>query len=368
MKKVIKFLPIWKLLLYIVLAAMLTAGTAQVLIFALFYLETQSSRLSDFITLSGSFGMVPFLLFCFFPFTLFLSFFYLFERQKYMYSSMKKMMKEMESITKGPFDQAMTIEDEGVIGELAKKVNQLVLQLEKAKTEQKKAADIKNDLITNVAHDLRSPFTSIVGYLDLINEDRYKSEVELRYYIQIIHKKSQELNQLLNDLFEYTLVQNKEALVNEVPINLEEMLNQLSIQFQFQLNEAGMEMRQNFSSTANLFVMGEGPKLARVFENLIENAIRYGKDGKYIDVSIRDLEENIEIKIANYGEAIPSSDLPYLFERFYRVEKSRSQYTGGAGLGLAIVKSIVELHGGQIQAESALGRTIFVVRIPKKSE
>ncbi|WP_425325259.1 HAMP domain-containing sensor histidine kinase [Planococcus soli] len=311
---------------------------------------------------------MPFILLCFLPFALFLSFFYLFERQRYMESMLKNMMKEMESIAKGQFDQALTIEDEGVIGELAEKVNQIILQLEEAKAEQKKAAEIKNDLITNVAHDLRSPLTSIVGYLDLINEDRYKSEVELRYYIQIIHQKSHELNKLLNDLFEYTLVQNKEALVNEVPINLEEMMNQLSVQFQFQLKEEGMEMRQHFSFTERPFVMGEGPKLARVFGNLIENAIRYGKEGKYIDLSVKESEELIEIEIANYGQAIPSIDLPYLFERFYRVEKSRSQYTGGSGLGLAIVKSILELHGGQIRAESTLGKTAFVVKLPKKSE
>ncbi|MDQ0429225.1 signal transduction histidine kinase [Planomicrobium stackebrandtii] len=368
MKKVIKFIPIWKILLYIVLAVLLTAGTAQVFIFALYFLETQSSRLADFIELSGSFGLVPIILLCLLPFALFVSFFYLIERQRYIESTMKNMMKEMESIAKGQFDQELTNEDEGVIGELAREVNQIILQLEGAKAEQKKAAEIKNDLITNVAHDLRSPLTSIVGYLDLINEDRYKSEVELRYYIQIIHQKSHELNQLLNDLFEYTLVQNKEALINEVPINLEEMMNQLSVQFQFQLKEAGMEMRQHFSFTERPFVMGEGPKLARVFENLIENAIRYGKEGKYIDLSVKESEELIEIEIASYGQAIPSIDLPYLFERFYRVEKSRSQYTGGSGLGLAIVKSILELHGGQIRAESTLGKTAFVVKLPKKSE
>lgn len=367
MKKVIKFLPLWRLLLYIVLAVLLTAVTAQVLIFALYFLETESSRLEDFIELSSSFGLMPFILLCFLPFALFLYFFYLFERQRYMESRIKNMMKEMENIAKGQFDHKLTIEDEGMIGELAGKVNQIILQLEEAKADQKKAAEIKNDLITNVAHDLRSPLTSIVGYLDLINEDGYKSEVELRYYIQIIHQKSHELNQLLNDLFEYTLVQNKEALVNEVAINLEEMLNQLAVQFQFQLKEAGMEMRQQFSLTDVPVVIGEGTKLARVFENLIENAIRYGTEGKYIDLSVKESEKHIEIEIANYGQAIPSVDLPYLFERFYRVEKSRSQYTGGSGLGLAIVKSIVELHGGQIEAESSLGRTAFVVTLPKKS-
>ena len=368
MKKVIKFIPVWKLLLYVVLALLLTAGTAQMLLYALFFLETQSSRIAQFIELSGTFGLVPFIILCILPFTLFLSLFYLYERQNYTESIMKKLMGEMENIADGRFVQEMTMEDDGLIGELAAKVNQLLLQLDQAKNEQKKAAEVKNDLITNVAHDLRSPLTSIVGYLDLINEDRYKSEVELRYYIQIIHQKSHELNQLLNDLFEYTLVQNKEALINRVPINLEEMLNQLAVQFQFQLKEAGMELRQHGAFTENPFVMGEGIKLARVFENLIQNAIRYGKQGKYIDLSATESENLIQIEIANYGQPIPSSDLPYLFERFYRVEKSRSQSTGGSGLGLAIVKSILDLHDGQIHATSAFDKTAFVVTLPKKSE
>nr|WP_275695654.1 HAMP domain-containing sensor histidine kinase [Fredinandcohnia sp. SECRCQ15] len=366
MKKVIKFIPIWRVLIYVVFAAILTGITARILTFAIFYLETQSSRLSDLIELVASFGLVPFVLGLCIVLLLYLSLFFFYERQKYVNYLLTKMINEIDYISEGHFNQKITIEDNSVIGELGEKVNQIITQVEKAIVDQKESAQIKNDLITNVAHDLRSPLTSIVGYLNLIHEDRYKNEVELRYYIQIIHQKSKDLHQLMNDLFEYTLVQNKEALINEVPINIEEMLNQLAVQFQFQVKEAGMEMRQYLSSVNSPIVMGDGNKLARMFENLIQNAIRYGQDGKYIDITLSETNKLIEIEITNYGQVIPSIDLPYIFERFYRVEKSRSQHTGGSGLGLAIVKSIVELHGGNIIVESSLGRTAFIVRLPKK--
>ncbi|MBP2242127.1 signal transduction histidine kinase [Cytobacillus eiseniae] len=365
MKKVIKFIPLWKLLLYVVFAAILTGITAFILTSAVLFLETQSSRLSELIELVASFGLTPIVLVLFIVLVLYLLPFFYYERQRYVDYLLIQMMNEIEYISEGHFNQKVTIEDKSIIGELGVKVNQIITEVEKAIVDQKESAQIKNDLITNVAHDLRSPLTSIVGYLDLINDDRYKSEVELRYYLQIIHQKSKDLHQLMDDLFDYTLVQNKESLTNEAPINMEEMLNQLAVQFQFQVKAAGMEMRQSLSTVNSPVVMGDGNKLARIFENLIQNAIRYGKDGRYIDIVLSESIKFIEIHIINYGQVIPSIDLPYIFERFYRVEKSRSQHTGGSGLGLAIVKSIVELHGGQIEVESSLGRTAFIVKFPK---
>ena len=354
-----------KLLIYFVLAVILTGITAFILISAIFYLETQSSRLSDLIELVGSFGIAPVVLSLFILIFLYLFLFLYFERQKYVKFLLTRMINEIEYISEDNFDTKVTIVDYNVVGELGAKVNHIINQVEKSIADQKESAQIKNDLITNVAHDLRSPLTSIIGFLNLINEDRYKSEVELRYFIQIIHQKSKDLHQLMNDLFEYTLVQNKESLINEVPINMEEMLNQLAVQFQVQVHEVGMEMRQYLLTTNNPTVLGDGNKIARIFENLIQNAIRYGKDGKYIDITLSESNKLIEIEITNYGQVIPKVDLPYIFERFYRVEKSRSHQTGGSGLGLAIVKSIVELHNGQIEVESSFTRTTFRVKLLK---
>ncbi len=321
--------------------------------------------MSDLIELVGSFGLAPIVLIFSVIFISYLFPFFLYERKRYHEYLLNKMIEEVEYISEGHFGQKVTIEDEQRIGELGKKINNIVFQGEKAVEDQKKSAQVKNDLVTNVAHDLRSPLTSIVGYLNLINEDQYKDEVELRHYIQIVHNKAESLHHLINDLFEYTFVQNREALMNEVPINIEEMLNQLIIQHQYQVQNAGMEMRLFLASAMNPVVMGDGNKLARAFENLLQNAIRYGKEGKYIDIKWIDSDEMIEIEIANYGQVIPDVDIPHIFERFYRVEKSRSEHTGGSGLGLAIVKSIVELHDGLIEVKSSLGKTSFVVKLWK---
>lgn len=321
--------------------------------------------MSDLIELVGSFGLAPIIIIFSLIFILYLFLFFLYERNRYHEHLFNKMIEEVQHISEGHFDQNVTIEDEQRIGELGNHINNIILQAEKAIEDQKKSAQIKNDLVTNVAHDLRSPLTSIVGYLDLINGDQYKDEVELRHYIQIVHNKVESLHHLINDLFEYTFVQNREALLNEVPINIEEMLNQLIVQYQYEVQNAGMEMRPFLSASENPVVMGDGNKLARVFENLLQNALRYGKDGKYIDIKLIESDEVIEIEITNYGQAIPDVDIPHIFERFYRVEKSRSELTGGSGLGLAIAKSIVELHGGQIEVKSSAGRTSFTVKLWK---
>ncbi|MED3571053.1 sensor histidine kinase [Cytobacillus praedii] len=365
MKKVILFIPKWKFPIYILLSAFLTGLTAIALIPTIRYLDTESSRVSDFIELVGSFGSAPLVLIFSVIFTLYVLLFFRYERKRYREYLITKMVKEIKHIAEGHFDQKVTVEDEQRIGEIGNNINNIILQAEQAIADQKRSAQIKNDLVTNVAHDLRSPLTSIVGYLNLINGDQYKDEVELRHYIQIVYNKAESLHHLINDLFEYTFVQNREALMNEVPINIEEMLNQMIVQYQYQVQNAGMEMRLFQSSPIDPVVMGDGNKLARVFENLIQNAIRYGKDGKYIDIKLTETEEMAEIEIANYGQVIPSADIPHIFERFYRVEKSRSEYTGGSGLGLAIVKSIVELHNGQIEVKSSSGKTAFIVKLWK---
>ena len=291
--------------------------------------------------------------------------FYQMEKKRYILTEFKRMIREVELISKGHFNHKVEARAEAGLDELATHINNVVIQAQKAIEEERRSEQIKNDLVTNVAHDLRSPLTSIIGYLNLINEDHYRDEVELRGYIQIAYTKAERLHHLINDLFEYTYVQNKETLVSDQVINMEEMINQLVEQHRIQMQEAGMHMR-TFITTDYPVIIGDGNKIARVFENLIQNAMRYGKEGKYIDLVVRDSLQTIEVEVNNYGKAIPSVDLPYIFERFYRVEKSRSEYTGGSGLGLAIAKSIVVLHGGEIKAKSSMGKTSFVVTLLKK--
>jgi signal transduction histidine kinase len=199
--------------------------------------------------------------------------------------------------------------------------------------------------------------------LGLIEQDRYRDEVELRYYVNMAYEESIRLKKLLQDLFEYTRLQDKEMKLYRSKINLVEMLHQIAAHFAWQFQESGMECRIVFE-VQQLYVIADGDKLRRVYENLITNAIRYGHEGKYVDIRGRIEDKEIVTEVVNYGEPIPRADLPHLFDRFYRVEKSRAKHTGGSGIGLAIAKHIVDLHQGTIGAESDQYRTIFNVKLP----
>ena len=343
----------------------MTTITAFIVIPSLEYYDEHSRFFSLIFSILSYFGPLIIIFFYCSIFCAYLFLFFQYEKQRYTAFRIYKLSEEIQLIAKANFDKKVIEIDENELGQLTESINAIIIQAQKVIEDERRAKEMKNDLVTNVAHDLRSPLTSIIGYLNLINNDHYRDEIELRYYIQIVQSKAERLHHLINDLFEYTYVQNKEILMIKEPINIEEMINQLVVQHRIQLQEAGIQLRQ-FTTTEIPITMGDGNKLARVFENLIQNAIRYGKEGKYLDIRIIELEESIEIAISNYGQTIPSVDLPHIFDRFYRVEKSRSEYTGGAGLGLAIAKSIVELHGGSIKVDSSAGKTTFLVTLLKK--
>ncbi|WP_068619028.1 sensor histidine kinase [Paenibacillus tuaregi] len=281
-------------------------------------------------------------------------------RQEQQYLTL--LIEEVHELEEGQLDRKVTVRSIGKLGQLAADINRMMERLRISLEEERRAEQTKNELITNVSHDLRTPLTTITGYLGLIDQDRYRDEVELRYYNNMAYEESLRLKQLLEDLFEYTRLRNREMTLNKTRINLVEMLHQITAQFQWQFNESGMEARLSFESP-QMIVIADGDKLRRVYENLISNAIRYGNDGIYLDIKGRIEGGEAVIDVINYGEPIPDADLPRVFERFYRVEKSRDKNTGGSGIGLAIAKHIVDLHHGTIRVESDEERTVFTVRI-----
>lgn len=272
------------------------------------------------------------------------------------------LIDEVHRMEEERFNHKIPVEPVGGLGQLAVDINRMVERLKISMDEERRAEQTKNELITNVSHDLRTPLTTITGYLGLIEQDRYRDEVELRYYTNIAYEESLRLKQLMDDLFQYTRLRNREMKLSLNRINLVEMLHQTTAQMQWQFQESGVQCRLHFPNP-QLMLIADGDKLQRVFENLISNAIRYGNDGKYIDIHARQDGSNVVAEVVNYGEAIPQADIPHLFERFYRVEKSRAKHTGGSGIGLAIAKSIVDLHQGTITADSDEERTVFTVII-----
>ncbi|MBP1992370.1 sensor histidine kinase [Paenibacillus eucommiae] len=278
-----------------------------------------------------------------------------------------EMSEAVMHIAEGHFDHKIAVKQSNELSNLAANINRLVEQHQRSLDEERKTEQTKNELITNVSHDLRTPLTSIIGYLGLIEQDRYRDEVELRHYVQIAYEKSQRLNLLINDLFEYTRMRHDAPPLQSVAFNLIEMLNQLLVQYRMQMEQAGLVGRLQTAET-KVMVGGDPNKLVRVFENLLINAIIYGCDGHGADIRIRCENGEANVEVVNYGDPIPPSDLPHIFDRFYRVDKSRTEHAGGSGLGLAIAKGIVENHGGRISVTSNSYETSFQVVLPLASK
>nr|WP_239256817.1 HAMP domain-containing sensor histidine kinase [Listeria ilorinensis] len=251
---------------------------------------------------------------------------------------------------------------------LAPEIRELEVNIEKMRERQKnlmvqeqRAQQAKNDLITNVSHDLRTPLTSILGYLSYIHEDRYRDEIELRYYTDLVYDKANHLHKLIDDLFSYTRLESPEYLLANDRLNMIELLRQLVAEFDRSAQEKGTEVVEHYQ-LESLLVSGDGNQIMRLFENLFSNALRYGEEGGQIEINARREGDWAVIDVSNYGEEIPALDLPHLFDRFYKVDKNRT--TNGTGLGLAIAKSIVEKHGGLVTADSKNRRTTFTVKLP----
>ncbi|WP_369900041.1 sensor histidine kinase [Bacillus manliponensis] len=369
--QILKSIPKWKMCIYVLLSICLALSTLYMLEVIFWGLDMTSVTFHTVrVEFSKAYGprhlerlvgmLYYFLHFIFI--LLYIVLFYMREKRLYLKRYFNQILNEIRLIGNINFEHEINVLPNTQLGDLAKEINNIAKQLKVSIEEERRIEQTKKDLITNVSHDLRTPLTSIVGYVSFIQQDKYRDEIELRYYIEIIYDKVLRLNHLMNDLFEYTRFQNKGIHLQKAPIYIAEMLEQLVVQFRFDIKRMNMEFRE-FLSSRDLMILADGEKLVRVFENLIVNAMRYGADGKYIDITVREVDDTVAIEITNYGDMIPAADLPYIFERFYRLEKSRSTYTGGSGLGLAIAKSIVELHDGTIEVRSDAAQTTFTVKL-----
>lgn len=279
--------------------------------------------------------------------------------------TMNQLMEGTNRLARGELDQEIRVKSDDEFGLMADHINRMAKQLKLSMEEERMAVQAKNELISNVSHDLRTPLTSIIGYLRLVNEDRYKDEVELRYYTEIAFEKSLRLGRLVNDLFDYTRMEH--SPLNLADINLVELLGQLAADFSLAGHTRHDNVQVVFTAAEEkIIIHADGDKLMRIFENLLSNAVRHGKEARRIDLTVRQDAQHAIVQVINFGPPIPSHAVDHIFERFYRADASRTDETGGAGLGLAIVKSIVDAHHGIIRVSSTPAQTIFEVHLPLK--
>lgn len=222
----------------------------------------------------------------------------------------------------------------------------------------------KDDLIVYLAHDIRTPLTSVVGYLSLLDEHEDLPGEQKQKYIRIARQKANRLERLVDEFFELTRYHFQRVPLKKTRINLCYMLVQLSDELYPQLIAAGKTIENDVGE--QLEVYGDADKLARAFNNILKNAIAYGEAHSTIRVSAREQQGRLLVAFENEG-SIPQQELETIFEKFYRVNPARSSKTGGAGLGLAIARDIVTLHGGTVCAESGGGRTVFTVSLPQST-
>ena len=291
---------------------------------------------------------------------LFIVYFMLFTEKSISY--IEEMAGAINSIEKGNLDIKVNIKSDDELSDLAASINSMASKLKKSIEDERRAEQAKNELITSVSHDLRTPLTSVIGFLGLLIDRKNRSEEEIQRYTEIAHKKAIRLQSLIDELFEFTRVSYGGISIKKTKINLGELLAQLTDEFYPVLSEAGMECRITVPED-KIYIIADGDLLVRLFENLINNSIRYGKDGKYIDVVLKRQDKNVIVDVINYGNKISESDIPYIFEQFYRADKSRTSTAGGTGLGIPIVKRIAELHNGSVKVESSEKQTCFEVSL-----
>jgi two-component system sensor histidine kinase VanS len=241
------------------------------------------------------------------------------------------------------------------------KLNNVKQTLETRTAEAQQAERQKNDLVVYLAHDIKTPLTSVLGYLSLLNENADMPNEQKSKYINIAWEKASKLEALVNEFFEITRYSLQSIPLRKESIDLCFMIVQISVEQYPQLASRGKEIENSVDEKMTVF--GDSEKLARVFNNILKNAIAYGKDNSTIKISAEELPGKTVIRFENEG-AIPEDKLDAVFDKFYRVNSARSSDTGGAGLGLTIAKDIVELHGGEIRAESDGGNTVIIVELP----
>ena len=243
-----------------------------------------------------------------------------------------------------------TIKLPSEVNEFSEKINEIKYDYILTKKSEREAEQKKNDLIVYMAHDLKTPLTSIIGYLTLLKDEKQISKELQEKYIKIALDKALRVEELTNQFFDITRYNLQKMPINKQKINLVYLLKQVIDECYPMLEKRNLKC--DFKSIEKVIYIGDGDKLARAFDNLLKNAINYSYENTTIEIQLEQQEGKISIVFRNKGDKIPQYKLDKLFEKFYRGDDARTSSTGGAGLGLAITKQIIELHQGKIYVKN----------------
>lgn len=295
-----------------------------------------------------------------------LSFMFFYSLTKRYSSYFNEISIGIHFLSRGDFSHQIQIKSNDEFGDIAHDINLASEKLKQAVERGDFSESSKDQLIVNLAHDLRTPLTSVLGYLDLILRDGNLTKEQARHFLTIAFTKSQRLERLIDELFEITRMNYGILPVKKMRMNLTDLLNQLKEELYPAFKKNHLVARVD--CIPYLPILGDGELIARVFENLLTNAIRYGYEGQYVDIYGSIDRDEVIVQVVNYGDSIPLEDLPLIFDMFYTGDKARTHQEDSTGLGLFIAKNILEQHNGTITVESDVIKTVFEVRFPMDNE
>lgn len=261
-----------------------------------------------------------------------------------------------EKIKEGNLDFQIPVTSHDEIGQLNQGFEEMRKKLKESIEMQTQYEENRKELISNISHDLKTPITSIIGYVEGIKDGVANTPEKMDKYLTTIHTKARHMDTLIDELFLFSKLDLNRVPFQFETVELNMFMQELIEEMQMDLSKEGIEINLQLHASP-LYVTADCEKINRVISNLIHNSVKYmDKEEKKITVTVSSDNNKVIVKVMDNGSGIESDTLPYIFERFYRAEQSRNSSTGGSGLGLAIAKQIVEEHGGEIWAESELGK------------
>ncbi|NFN14269.1 HAMP domain-containing histidine kinase [Clostridium botulinum] len=274
----------------------------------------------------------------------------------------KFLTKEVKVIKDEGFGKTIKVKGKDELSELCQSINDMSLELRKKIDNEKIIEKNKNELITSVSHDLRTPLTSIIGYVDLLKKNEFNDKEKFDNYIEVIDERTKSLNRLINELFEYTKLTSHDIKLNYSRLEIVSLIEQMVGEYTPIFNKENLEVIKDITDK-DIFINADIEKIVRVLENLLTNAIKYSVKNSKVLIKLFEENDYVVVSVLNKAKDITEDDLKNIFERFYKVDKSRKEQDS-TGLGLSIVKRIVELHNGEIDVNLNEDIIEFKISLP----
>ncbi|KRD91469.1 histidine kinase [Bacillus sp. Root147] len=278
---------------------------------------------------------------------------------------LKEISKQVQKISNGDLGATIHVRGKDELAELSQNINKMSAQLRTKFDREREIEQVKNELISSVSHDLRTPLTSIVGYLDLIKKRENVDQETLDSYLYIVDSKANYLTDLIEELFDYTKLTSPDFQLQRNEVDIKRLLQQVIGEYEPILKREGIDVHTDFACEWNVVIDVE--KMVRVFQNLLENAKKYSKKPSVLEVNQKVQEDSIVISFTNSISISEKIEVEKLFDRFYRGDESRTD-ANGSGLGLAIAKQIIQLHQGEIRAKQPHDKLTFLIKLPLTQE